>query len=96
MRTRKYLLSEKIEQYAAYHAYTISAQKSDKLRRMDELLKKAIKYELTERQKKCIMYYYYESKNVEEIAKILSIRPTTVYKHLSKARTALKKCALYL
>ena len=65
-------------------------------RRMKELLKAAIRLELTERQKACIRMYYFEKIPVAEIAELLGIRPTTVYKHLNVARRSLKKCREYL
>lgn len=97
MITKKYSLTNEIESEASFLSYSMpKAQRTEKLKRMDSLLKKAVKYELTERQKKCITYFYYESKKVDEIAELLGIKPTTVYKHLKKARKALQKCVVYL
>lgn len=61
-----------------------------------KILNAAINNELTNRQKICIMRYYYDGIKVDEIAQELNIKPTTVYKHLKTARTALKKCRDYL
>ena len=38
----------------------------------------------------------YQNMSVEDIAAKLGIRPTTVYKHIKKAKEALKKCEKYL
>ena len=66
-----------------------------KHQRMKELLKAAIRLELTDRQKACIRMYYFEKMPVSDIANLLKIKPTTVYKHLKLARRSLKKCREY-
>lgn len=65
-------------------------------KRMKKLLSAAIKNELTERQRECLLMFYYDNLPVDEISGIIGIKPTTVYKHLKKARLALKKCTPYL
>lgn len=69
--------------------------KDTKRERMKKLLKIAIKQELTQRQRDCIIMYYIKRKKVCDIAETLEIKPTTVYKHLRKGRAALKKAAAY-
>lgn len=62
---------------------------------MKKLLKIGLKNELTDKQRYCLINYY-SGRKVGEIAEELGVRPTTVYKHIKKARTALKKCGAYL
>lgn len=64
--------------------------------RMKKLIFTAYDNELTQRQKDCIRMYYINSMSVESIARILGIRPTTVYKHIRKGRSSLRKCTMYL
>lgn len=64
--------------------------------RMKKLISVAIDTELTGRQKDCLTMRYIQGMKVEDIANTLLIRPTTVYKHINKAITALKKCEKYL
>lgn len=74
-----------------------SDQGEDKRRkRMKRLISTAIQNELTDRQQQCLKLFYYDDLSVTEISSIIGIKPTTVYKHLKKARLALKKCAPYL
>ncbi len=97
MTTKKLSLCDGIEEAAAFYSYSMPKErKTERRKRMESLLKRAVKYELTERQKNCITYYYFERRTVEEIAQLMGIKPTTVYKHLKAARHALKKCIIYL
>lgn len=64
--------------------------------RMKKLIAVAIDTELTGRQKDCLTMRLYQNMSVEDIAAELGIRPTTVYKHITKAKAALKKCVKYL
>ena len=64
--------------------------------RMKKLIAVAIDMELTDRQKDCLTMRVYQGISVEDIAAELGIRPTTVYKHIKKAKAALKKCVKYL
>ena len=64
--------------------------------RMKKLIAVAIDTELTGRQKDCLTMRVYQGMSVEDIAAVLGIRPKTVYKHIKKAKEALKKCRKYL
>lgn len=64
--------------------------------RMKKLIAIGIDTELTDRQKDCVTMRVYQKMSVEDIAAELGIRPTTVYKHIKKAKEALKKCRKYL
>lgn len=89
-------LSAQMEEYVALQNHmNPDSRRSQRLRRMEKLLRLAMKLELTDKQKTCIRLYYLEEKKVAEIADCLHIRPTTVYKHLKKARQALSRCVPY-
>lgn len=64
--------------------------------RMKKLIAISIDTELTDRQKDCLTMRVYQGLSAEDIAAELGIRPTTVYKHIKKAKAALKKCVKYL
>lgn len=64
--------------------------------RIKKLIAIGIDTELTDRQKDCLTMCVYQKMSVEDIAAELGIRPTTVYKHIKKAKEALKKCGKYL
>ena len=92
-----YRLGEKEISYASLAAFLQGKPQKDPVQaRMQKILRIALRQELTDRQRDCITLHYIKSKNVKEIAAILSIRPATVYKHLSKGLASLKKAAVYL
>ena len=64
--------------------------------RMKKLIHICMEDELTDRQKDCLTMRVYQNMSVEDIAAKLVIRPTTVYKNITKAKAALKKCVKYL
>ena len=64
--------------------------------RAKKLIAISIDTELTDRQKDCLTMRVYQGLSAEDIAAELGIRPTTVYKHIKKAKEALKKCEKYL
>ena len=96
MLTKILSFDDQLDRESSYQDYiTGEMLNSERRSRMEKLLKKAIQHELTERQKDCITYYYYRGMKVADISELMSIRPTTVYKHLKAGRKALKKCAVY-
>ena len=82
-----------------YYSYVSSQGGGDNSsirNRMKKLIAIGIDTELTDRQKDCLTMRVYQEMSVEDIAAELGIRPTTVYKHIKKAKEALKKCRKYL
>lgn len=59
------------------------------------VLSKAIKGELTQRQRDCVNLYYYQGKTVSEVAHELKIGVPTASKHLKKARNRLADVLRY-
>ncbi len=45
-----------------------------------------INEELTERQREIVMMYYYENRNISEIADTLSVNPSTISRSLARSR----------
>ena len=82
-----------------YYSYVSSQEVGDISgirNRMKKLIHICMEDELTDRQKDCLTMRVYQNMSVEDIAAKLGIRPTTVYKHIKKAKEALKKCRKYL
>lgn len=63
--------------------------------RMLRTLARAAKGELTPRQMECLRLRYTEGKSVCEIADVLGVKPSTVSKHLKKARARLERVLGY-
>ncbi|XOQ43012.1 MAG: Sigma70-r4-2 domain-containing protein [Clostridium sp.] len=64
-------------------------------KRMLRTMMLAARGELTARQMQCVRLYYAEQKKVIEIAQELGISPSTVSRHLKKARLRLKRILQY-
>ena len=82
--------------YYSYVSSQGSGDSSSIRNRTKKLIAISIDTELTDRQKDCLTMRVYQKMSVEDIAAELGIRPTTVYKHIKKAKEALKKCRKYL
>ena len=63
--------------------------------RMLRVLNRAMTGELTQRQRDCLSKRYVEGESVNQIAAELGITPSTVSKHLKKARARLRKVLQY-
>ena len=88
--------SDKLDYFSFRNFFESENAENPKIKRMKQIVKIAIETELTDRQKECIKMKYFENMKVKDIAVIMEIKPTTVYKHLKTAMKAFKKCALYL
>lgn len=54
------------------------------------MLETGIRRQLTERQQECVRMYYFEGMTLVQIAEALGVAPSTVCRHLKKARARLK------
>ncbi len=59
---------------------------SHDIERMQKNIRRIISHELTARQQQIIHLYYYENKNVTEIAISLRLNPSTVSRSLASSR----------
>lgn len=62
-----------------------------RLRTAQAVMREAIGRELTERQRECVLLYYFQGLTQEEIAGRLGINKSTVCLHLQKARERLRQ-----
>lgn len=63
--------------------------------RMKKILQKAIKEELTDKQRICMTRYYLENKTIRVIAEELGLSPSTVCRHIQNARKKIRHIADY-
>lgn len=63
--------------------------------RMKAILSKAIRNELTVNQRICLVEYYLNGKKMKDIAELLSLNPSTVSRHIRRAREKLRRIADY-
>lgn len=63
--------------------------------KMKRILSRAIREELTSRQRDCLTMYYLHGKKMREIARALSLSPSTVTRHIKTAKQKLRRIASY-
>lgn len=63
--------------------------------RMKAFLAKALKSDLTSRQKFCLCEYYLKGRMMKDIAAELKIDPSAVSRHIKRAVDKLKKRSIY-
>lgn len=63
----------------------------NRIRMMKEAIHKAVKEDLTERQRELIIMYYLEGKTMPEIADELKINKSTVSRTINRAVNRIKK-----
>ena len=56
------------------------------IEKLSQYIRQIICHELTERQQQIICLYYYENKNITEIAEFLCINPSTVSRSLARSK----------
>ena len=86
------------EENADLIAYSLSLSRSDnrpERARMKKIMLRAIKHELTDRQRECVMMYYLEGKKMKDITALLDLSKSTVTRHIQSAMRKLRKVASY-
>jgi RNA polymerase sigma-70 factor (ECF subfamily) len=59
---------------------------SEHIKTLKKYMSDIINEELTERQREIVMMYYYENRNISEIADTLSVNPSTISRSLARSR----------
>ncbi len=96
MPRNEYCADDVLYDQISYLSYTSAGSSSDSERsRMKQILKKAIANELSDMQKLCLVEYYLNGKKMNVIASELDLNPSTVTRHIKRAREKLRHIASY-
>ena len=95
MRRERMFLTDENGEYIAYHLYQQGATNRPERERMRRILLRAMRRELTDRQRSCLTMYYLEGMKMKDIAKAMSLSKSTVSRHISAATRKLRKVASY-
>ena len=79
----------------ALYARQMAATNSGEHSRLKRNLLKAIRQELTPRQQEVLTLYYAGGKSIHEIASLLEVCPSTVFRTLKRAEKRLFRCLRY-
>lgn len=88
-------LSGESEEMIAYSLYSQGASNRRERDRMRAILIRAIRHELTDRQRDCITMYYLEGMKMKDIAAALKLSRSTVTRHIQSAARKLRRVASY-
>ena len=97
MRRERVAVNESNRERIAYFMYGAengSGNRADR-ERMKRILFRAIRHELTERQRECLLLHYLEGIKMKDIAARLGLSKSTVSRHIGAAERKLRKVASY-
>ena len=88
-------LSDLGAEHIAYSLYQQGSTNRAERERMKKILIRAIRHELTDRQRDCLTMYYLEGMKMKDIAKAMGLSRSTVTRHIDAATRKLRKVASY-
>lgn len=80
--------------YLFYDFTKGSSNRADR-ERMKKILYRAIRHELTERQRECLLMHYINGMKMKDIAREKGLALSTVSRHISAAERKLRRVASY-
>lgn len=95
MRHERMFLDDKSTELVSYYLSEHGSDNRSELVRMKRILRRAIRYELTDRQRDCLTMYYLEGMKMKDIARTLCLSPSTVSRHIATATHKLRRIAAY-
>lgn len=95
MRRKKFFITDENTDTVAYKNYVTNLNSNPQSSKMKKIMKKAIRYELTPKQRYCLCEYYLNGKSMKKIACELNLNPSTVTRHIQNALSRLQRVAKY-
>lgn len=95
MQRERMYFDEENKDLIAYALYQQGASNRPERERMKRILTRAIRHELTDRQRECVTMYYLEGMKMKDIADRLGLSNSTVTRHIQSATRKLRKVASY-
>ncbi len=95
MRHKLISITDKNINFITYSDFSSENTNDKDISKMKKILYKAIKNELTEKQRYCVCEYYLQGRSMKSIALELKVNPSTVTRHIQSAKRRLKNVARY-
>ena len=95
MRHKKFFLTDENTDAVAYRNFLTDGKENSKQLKMKKLMKRAINYELTPKQRYCLCEHFLKGRSMKSIASELDLNPSTVTRHIQNALSRLRKVARY-
>lgn len=75
--------------------YNLHGGNEKEIQRMKRFLEKALRAELTPRQRQCLVMYYFEGLSMTETGRQLGISTSAVSRHIKRALRCLRARSIY-
>ncbi len=95
MRHRVINFTDRNKDLIAMQCFNTRGTNKKTIEKMKSVLYTAIEFELTDRQKDCLIKYYVEGKKMKQIASELNVTPSTVTRHIKAAKSRLNHLVNY-
>lgn len=95
MRLKKFFITDKNSEFVSYNKWSSSGSNASDVTKMKKIMKRAINYELTPKQRYCLCEHYLKGRSMKSIAAELGINPSTVTRHIQNALSRLQRVASY-
>ena len=95
MRRERMFLDDTNSDLISFSLYQQGSSNRMERERMKAILTRAIRRELTDRQRDCITMYYLEGMKMKDIADALHLSRSTVTRHIQSATRKLRRVASY-
>ena len=95
MKRERVFLDDKNTQLISYYLAERGGDNRPELERMKRILSRAIRRELTERQRQCLVMHYLDGMKMQDVARALCLSKSTVSRHIACATSKLRKVASY-
>ena len=79
----------------SYRNFELGQNNTGNVSKMKKVMKKAIDYELTPKQRYCLCEHYLKGRSMKSIAAELNLNPSTVTRHIQNALSRLQRVAKY-
>ena len=96
MKCERVSLSDSNEPFIAFNMWNRGSDNRPEREKMKRFLKLAMRIELTDRQRYCVIEHYYGGKKMTEIAEALGVSKSTVSRHISSALRKIKRVSRYI
>ena len=95
MKHQRVFLDEKNTPLISYYLSNHGADNRPERERMKRILSRAIRHELTDRQRECLVLHYLHGMKQRDVARSLGLSASTVSRHISSAERKLRHIAGY-
>ena len=79
----------------AAYSRAMAEDNSGRLSRLKRDLGRALREELTQKQRDCLLLYYAEGLNMREVGEVLGVDKSTVSRNIKRGERRLQRCLRY-